>query len=476
MKPKAKSVTAQKEEQNSPAGMAWLGAFLGLALLKFGNPPIMEKWVSPPNDIFEFILGNPWPIAWAYILLGVVAVISLIKTKPFSAAPRWLLILPAAWVLWEMIAGLGTISAELTRPVIGHFVACAVCFYLAVFCSSSHRSLLWVLPGLVCAFLIVVAVGWEQHFGGLEQTRKYFFMYLYPKLKEVPPEYIKKLSSPRIFSTMFYPNALAGAILLVLPPVLQFVWQARQRFTTGARAFLVSAIGLGALACLYWSGSKGGWLLTLLLVLIWILRLPFSLAIKRGLIAGLLVLGLIGFFWKYAGFFEKGATSVGARFDYWSAALKSSLAHPIAGTGPGTFPITYQKLKRPESEMSRLAHNDYLQQASDSGIPGFLLYTGCIAALLFVTRPSGGREAVRVAAPPVKRPRSPGVDAATEQRDRADLWFAIWLGALGWALQSFMEFSLYIPALAWTAFAFLGLLLQHRFQRHGTGCSASAAG
>ena len=35
---------------------------------------------------------------------------------------------------------------------------------------------------------------------------------------------------------------------------------------------------------------------------------------------------------------------------------------------------------------------------------------------------------------------------------------AVWLGLLGWALQSFVEFVLYIPALAWTGFAFFGWL------------------
>ena len=41
-----------------------------------------------------------------------------------------------------------------------------------------------------------------------------------------------------------------------------------------------------------------------------------------------------------------------------------------------------------------------------------------------------------------------------------DRWrFAIWLGVLGWSLQGLFEFGLYIPALAWPAFTFLGWLL-----------------
>ena len=37
--------------------------------------------------------------------------------------------------------------------------------------------------------------------------------------------------------------------------------------------------------------------------------------------------------------------------------------------------------------------------------------------------------------------------------------FALWLGLLGWFLQSSAEFSLYIPALAWPAFLLAGSLL-----------------
>ena len=89
---------------------------------------------------------------------------------------------------------------------------------------------------LVAAFMVLLAVGWEQHFGGLARSRDYFMTYVYPTLPEVAPEYLKKLNSTRIFSTFFYPNSLAGALLLLLPALLTFVWQAsgNGRFTPGA--------------------------------------------------------------------------------------------------------------------------------------------------------------------------------------------------------------------------------------------------
>src|SRR5205085_6775861 len=109
-----------------------------------------------------------------------------------------------------------------------------------------------------------------------------------------------------------------------------------------------------------------------------LLRLPLGKKLKVFLSIGVLSAGLTGFFWKYSAFFQKGATSVSARFDYWRAAIQTSKSHPRFGTGPVTFFIPYTAIKRPESEPSRLVHNDYLEQASDSGLVGLLAYTAFI--------------------------------------------------------------------------------------------------
>jgi len=117
--------------------------------------------------------------------------------------------------------------------------------------------------------------------------------------------------------------------------------------------------------------------------------------------------------------------------DYWSAALKTVQTDPLLGTGPGTFQRPYARLKAPEAEMARLTHNDYLQQFSDSGVPGGLFYLVWIGAWVFgAARPSWA---------------SPD-----------PLVMAAGLGVSAWLLQGLSEFSLYVPALAWTAFTLAG--------------------
>jgi len=291
--------------------------------------------------------------------------------------------------------------------------------------------------GLLGGLTVALFIGWEQHFGGLQRTRDYFYLYLYPTMSEVPPEYLKKISSNRIFSTLFYPNSLAGALLLLLPCALGVLWHfSRERFPQPARFLLVSVLGVLALGCLFWSGSKGGWLLMLFLAIVALLRLPFKPGLKVTIVVVLVVCGVSGFAWKYADFFKKGATSVGARFDYWRAAVEVAKENPLLGTGPGTFAKPYAQIKDPESEMTRLVHNDYLEQASDSGVPGFATYVFFIVIALAYAFPG------------------------MESRD----WVrsGTWLGLLGWSLQSLIDFSLYVPAIAWCAFALLGWLLGTR--------------
>lgn len=412
------------------------GAFLGLSLLKFGNPPIMEDFVARPSDAYELVLGYPWPISWAYNILAITAVCGILFLRKQLPVPRWLLVLPAIWLGWQFLSAGQSVDHRLSTPTVTHLCACAACFYLGALALSRSRRFGGFWVGLAGGFALVLLAGWEQRFGGLEQTRKYFYLYIYPHLKEVSPDYLKKISSDRIFATLFYPNALAGVILLLLPGSLGALTLARGRLTPAARWFLGGVLTCGALACLYWSGSKGGWLLMLVLGAFALWRLPLPHNFKLGILAMLVLVGLAGFGLKYAGFFKKGATSVSARFDYWEAAAKTAKANPVLGTGPGTFFVAYEKLRRPGSEPSRLVHNDYLEQASDSGIPGFLTYLAFVSGAMVIS---------------YRKARTAGSETDW-------LRFSVWLGLLGWALQGLLEFGLYIPGLAWPAFGLLGWL------------------
>lgn len=406
----------------------------------------MENRFEPPQDVFEWIF-NGWPASIGYGLLFGVGLIGVLSGRHRPRIPWWLIALPAFWLLWQLLSAFRSSDPTLSRMTFQHFVICVACFYLGLFVlgKDGNPRAFWV--GVAVGFGLMLTSGFMQRFGGLEATRKYFWLYIYPKeTGSVEPELIKRMTSDRIFATLFYPNTLAGAILLWLPMILGGVWTWKNQFTAAARRFLMAVLALAAVLCLIWSGSKAGWLILLVEGFVGVLFLPIARRVKLILVAVVLMVGLAGFFAKYAGFFQRGATSVVARFDYWEAAFKIAERNPGYGTGPGTFAREYRRIKRPESEMARIAHNDYLQQACDSGFIGFLAFSGfMVGALIFTNRRS-------------QLGRSRKLSEASED-ETGWLRLAVWLGLLGISLQSFVEFGLYIPAIAWSWFTLLGWLL-----------------
>ncbi|HEU5070863.1 MAG TPA: O-antigen ligase family protein [Verrucomicrobiae bacterium] len=412
--------------------LALFGVVLGLALLKFPNPPVLEQLVTTPTGFWEWIL-TAWPARYGRGLLCVIGLIGIFLVRRPARLPLPLLLLPLAWLVWVTLSVVWTLNAKVSNPTWLHLVACVGCFYAGLLVLGRVSKPWPFFLGLIGAFVVVLAAGWQQRWGGLQESRVYFFTYIYPTLKEVSPDLLKKMNSDRIFATLFYPNSLAGALLLLTPVVLGAIAVAKNRITAGARWFLAGVVGLGALGCLVWSGSKGGWLIALFLSVIAMFRLPTSRRIKIMIASGFLVLGLTGFLARYLGFFQRGATSVVARADYARAAWLNIRDHPLLGSGPGTFATVYEAVKPPDAEMTRLVHNDYLQQASDSGILAGLLFTALVVGVLFKTR--------------------------TAWASRDWLVFGTWLGLLGFAVQATLEFGFYIPATAWCWFALAGWLL-----------------
>lgn len=416
-------------------GSAVGGVVLGLGLIKFGNPVIMyaqaPEMFPLPRDPLEWLI-LAWPYALGVFLTAIaaawIAAVLVGAPKMFNR----LMFLPVAWLVWQCVAAVTGLDPSGSAWVVSHFACCVAWFYIGALVFGRVHPAATPWTGLVLGTACVIAVGLEQRFGGLEETRRFFWQYVYPGLPAAPAELIKRMQSDRIFSTMFYPNTLASALILCMPVVLWAVWSMRRWFERSARVFLVLALLAGALACLVWSGSKAGWLIALGQVMVLLLRVRMPAGLRSGILTVVCVTGLVVFAWRYAGYFQRGATSLGARLDYWAAAVKITGRHPIAGIGQGNFGRVYAQIKPPEAEMTRMVHNDYLQQACESGLVGLTLYALMLGSVLLRARPG----------PPGQWPPR----------------FWLWLGLVGWSAHNLFEFGLYIPALAWPAFCMLGVL------------------
>lgn len=411
---------------------------LSVAFLKLGTPSVMEERISAPKTLAEIIFSS-WPAVVGQLATGCAVVLGWLALmgegglRERGRAPRWIRLAPALWLAWQFVASLDTVSGRLTVPTLLHFTVTTIWFYLGVLVLGRVCRLGVFRLVVLAGFCLMVLVGLEQHFWGLEDTRKFF--YSRPDLMAAaPPDFQAKLASDRIWGTLFYPNAFAGGILLLLPVSLAFLWKLSDgRFEASARWVLIGLVAVPALCCLYWTGSKTGLLLALGQGVAFLAFLPIPRKLKINAGVAILVVGLAGFFLVFADYFKGGARSLGARADYWRAAATTFSRNPLNGSGPGTFMVPYQQLKSEDAEMARLAHNDYLQQASDSGLVGFAAFFAFVWGSVILLYRKGARS--------------------------GDWEFRlIWLGLAGWALQIGMEFSLYIPGLAWPAFLLFGLL------------------
>lgn len=430
-----------------------VGLFLGLALIKFGNPVILDHLLTQSaadlaaansslalptapdlaqgGDWMES-LYQPWSFTRGLWLLGVLGVLAFKDAVWKKHPPAWLWAPIIFWFFWQILAGFQTVNVNLTKNTLWQFTACLVCLFVGWHGLPQNRSIRFLWYGVATGMLLVLWRGFTQHHGGLEALRT--FIYEQPNWKELSPDLVKRAVGGRIFGTLVYPNALAGVILLLLPPTAVALFELTRRLPNIYRGVAIGVFGYLGIACLLWTGSKSGWLIALGMLVAMLLRLKLQARWRGLLVAALCVAGLAGFFIRYSKYFQRGATSVTARFDYWKAAWTTAKTHPWLGTGPGTFMISYKQLKAPESEMARLTHNDYLEQASDSGFPGFVGFTGFIVSVVIY----------------LYRKRIVSSDAHRS---------ATALGLAAILVQSLLEFGLYIPAIAWPTFVLLGWML-----------------
>src|SRR5438552_2910001 len=158
------------EQRVWPKAFAGLtGAWLGLSLLKFGNPIILDRLIERPHSFWEFVF-DPWPVAWGYWMLAFLMIAGATISRFDVAAPRWLISLPLVWFAWQLAAATHTADAGLTRATLLHFGATIACFYLGLFALSRVEQMVWFWLPVLAAFAWVLWLGFGQHFGGLEST------------------------------------------------------------------------------------------------------------------------------------------------------------------------------------------------------------------------------------------------------------------------------------------------------------------
>jgi probable O-glycosylation ligase (exosortase A-associated) len=181
-------------------------------------------------------------------------------------------------------------------------------------------------------------------------------------------------------------NSFALALNMVLPLLIGFVVIEKQRWLR------IAAAGTAALCllCILFTFSRGGFL-TLLVVgglLVWRSQ-------RRFMVAGLLALGLTGFFLfsssKITEEYVARASSISnyqedgsaqGRLNAWETSWRVFLDYPVTGVGPANLEAVFFRYA-PNTERFRVSHNAYLQLLAECGLPGLLLFLAALGASLW---------------------------------------------------------------------------------------------
>ena len=262
------------------------GLFLGLAILKFGNPVILDHKITPPVSPSEF-WTYAWPTHWGnWILLPLAlagATLAFIG-KPRWPGTRWLWLLPLLWFGWQLLSATQTEYGNLAATTLWQFAGCVACYFLGALVLGREQAVHWLLAGVLVAFAFCLIKGINQRLFEFPQSRQLLMEGERAGWTNIPPEMflemkhdrvvittngvdvanpaiLAKFAKGRVNGTLVYPNALAGLILLLLPVSLVLAFNRTKRLRPPIRAAVIAlTVFLGGSA-FFWTGSKLGWLI-----------------------------------------------------------------------------------------------------------------------------------------------------------------------------------------------------------------------
>ncbi|MBN2145004.1 MAG: O-antigen ligase family protein, partial [Candidatus Aureabacteria bacterium] len=177
-----------------------------------------------------------------------------------------------------------------------------------------------------------------------------------------------KLNNTRVYSIFSTPNMLGGFLLMTLPFFLLPFQNIMKPFPS--RRFLKPLFLYGFLAfipvlTLILTRSRsalGLFLLSPMLVF-------FKTKKKLSLLLVLSTLLVISSPYYLKSFFTLLPPSFQSRLNYWSISERIIADHPWLGTGTGSFEHEFIKRLDWDEEITKYAHNHWLQLASEAGLP-----------------------------------------------------------------------------------------------------------
>ena len=345
-----------------------------------------------PLTILEWIVA-PWPTLLTPTLTSIALLLALLsdgKTgiKTWKNNKHFVLPIVSLFIV-SIIGAFHTSEYDYAQLFIWHVLAAAN-FLIAVFlhlqCKPESRK--WFIIAICAGTLLSVASGLYQVKYGFEETRLMAMSLAEEEGRTRHPLMIDRLNQTRAYASFTYPNSYAAHLILTVPLLVAFVWRASKRIEPPllSQILFTGTVLLSSTATLMFSGSRGAVaavaLAGIAVAVLLLTQYKQWVCARRTqgyllvTVAVIMCIALI-----FSVFKDRSLLSVGARFDYYKAALAMFFEHPLAGVGLGEFFPHYLRLKPLDAEETRLVHNLFLHFLSQCGIIGGL------AASYFLLQP-----------------------------------------------------------------------------------------
>jgi O-antigen ligase/tetratricopeptide (TPR) repeat protein len=300
-----------------------------------------------------------------------------------------------------------------------YFVWSALGFFLAAHCIGAHRNssekflgflvILLLATNLVGCFMFDFLDN-RKHFSGVA----FLFRWLYGNnltdhINQVIPTgnvtpwfnllFTMSNADSNMQATILSRDFYAAFCVLYLPfALLVSISPGPTRRPILWRSLAILA-ALLSIICIFECKSKGEWIfgtITILLLLPFIFRFgALPATIRRNawlIILGMMVLLIVMAILQSPILFEKLKsipTSIKSRTIIWAGSLGIFQAHPLLGSGPGTFFILFPQFRAPDyylheiSNVTLYSHNYFLDLLCETGLFGLTAYLVFLGALWF---------------------------------------------------------------------------------------------
>ena len=317
-------------------------------------------------------LNLPVTVYGVLVLLGCGA--AVLETALGSRTWRWgrLSALVAGLILW-----LGLAAWRSPLPIVGWGLWSGIALngalglYLLQVLPARRGMALAALGAGLLGEVLISALQWPWVLPAMARAQQAGQLRIVPQALQ--GSLAERIANGGLFGTFTQANALAGYLLVAVPPLAVAGYQARGL----ARALALATVALAALVFIGTS-SKGADIAAAaaLLGTWWWRRWPW-----RWPVVALAALG-VGVALLSPGIHRALHDSASVRVGYWDGACALVRERPVLGYGLGSFGEQFPRVTPEWASYSNQVHCEVLAAAAETGLPGALALLALLVALL----------------------------------------------------------------------------------------------